>query len=414
MAARNASEDAFIDQEPRTRTTSEQAEVAKTVTELYEEFDETFAADGGSAAEGVELKRSQHLSYLLKGLKGLSSGYACLDASRPWLVYWIVHAIDLLGGMHLLQEPSPSDLVKFLAKCQHKDGGFAGGPLQDPHIAPTYAAISAVAAIGTEEAYEMVDRRGLLNFLLRMRADEECYGAFYMHLGGEIDIRGTYCGLSAARLLNVITPELTKGCDDFLLRCQTYEGGFGCVPFAEAHSGYTFCGLAACHIVGCQDRVNTPKLLNWLTARQMTKELGFNGRTNKVVDSCYSWWQGGAFPLISMVLNKEMHDEGIQEVAPGGSWLFDQMGLQQYVLIAGQSEYGGLRDKPKKGSDYYHTCYALSGLSGAQHSNASVPTVYGSEENLLRPTDSIHNVCSDKVEKMLQYFSTRPLSEDDF
>ena len=85
-----------------------------------------------------------------------------------------------------------------------------------------------------------------------------------------------------------------------------------------------------------------------------------------------------------------MTDEGIQEVAPGGSWLFDQvnilasaaahicswsfiysfdstlrlitashrfsdadqmawqMGLQQYVLIAGQSEYGGLRDKPKK------------------------------------------------------------------
>ena len=66
--------------------------------------------------------------------------------------------------------------------------------------------------------------RGLLNFLLRMRADEECYGAFYMHLGGEIDIRGTYCGLSAARLLNVITPELTKGCDDFLLRLMQVVG----------------------------------------------------------------------------------------------------------------------------------------------------------------------------------------------
>ena len=28
---------------------------------------------------------------------------------------------------------------------------------------------------------------------------------------------------------------------------------------------------------------------------------------------------------------------------------------------------GGLRDKPGKPPDYYHTCYCLSGLSSAQH-----------------------------------------------
>jgi len=117
-----------------------------------------------------------------------------------------------------------------------------------------------------------------------------------------------------------------------------------------------------------------------------------------------------------MMINPEMHEQGIQEVAPEGSWLYDQLGLQKYVLICAQSEHGGLRDKPKKGSDYYHTCYALSGLAGAQHSNSSGSTVFGSEDNLLRETEPIHNVCSDKVAKMLEYFSTRPLPAegDDF
>jgi protein farnesyltransferase subunit beta len=29
-------------------------------------------------------------------------------------------------------------------------------------------------------------------------------------------------------------------------------------------------------------------------------EGGFNGRTNKLVDGCYSFWQGGAFPLMAL------------------------------------------------------------------------------------------------------------------
>lgn len=30
-------------------------------------------------------------------------------------------------------------------------------------------------------------------------------------------------------------------------------------------------------------------------------EGGFNGRTNKLVDGCYSFWQGGLFPLLQRV-----------------------------------------------------------------------------------------------------------------
>ena len=39
--------------------------------------------------------------------------------------------------------------------------------------------------------------------------------------------------------------------------------------------------------------------------RQMRLEGGFQGRTNKLVDGCYSFWQGGAFPLINQLLKSQ-------------------------------------------------------------------------------------------------------------
>lgn len=36
----------------------------------------------------------------------------------------------------------------------------------------------------------------------------------------------------------------------------------------------------------------------------MRYEGGFQGRTNKLVDGCYSFWQGGAFPLLHSLLIK--------------------------------------------------------------------------------------------------------------
>ena len=45
---------------------------------------------------------------------------------------------------------------------------------------------------------------------------------------------------------------------------------------------------------------------------------------------------------------------------------------------------GGLRDKPGKSADFYHTCYCLSGLSSAQHASNTVlgpPGVYVGNES---------------------------------
>ncbi len=45
--------------------------------------------------------------------------------------------------------------------------------------------------------------------------------------------------------------------------------------------------------------------LRWTCNRQMKLEGGFQGRTNKLVDGCYSFWQGGVFPLLHNLITNE-------------------------------------------------------------------------------------------------------------
>merc|ERR1711871_238149 len=185
------------DWEPLTRSTKEQAEVQNAVLKEYEDVQELMDDD-----EGITVNREAHEAYLMTGIKSLNANYSCLDASRPWLVYWIVHGLDLIGSLTKCEHMF-SDIVNFLGKCQDKDGGFCGGPGQLPHLAPTYAAVNALMAIGTEEAYQLIDRPKLYQFLLARKSPD---GGFFMHDGGEVDIRGSYCALSVAAILNLLTP----------------------------------------------------------------------------------------------------------------------------------------------------------------------------------------------------------------
>ncbi|CAO3576374.1 unnamed protein product [Absidia cylindrospora] len=355
-----------------------------------------------------------------------------LDASRPWSMYWMLHALDLL------EAPLSADIrtrgVATLGVCQHPSGGFGGGPNQLAHLATTYAAVNSLAILGTKEAFDSIDRTTLYQFLLEMKQPD---GSFTMHNGGEIDIRGSYCALSVAALTNLLTPELMENCGDFIARAQTYEGGIGPYPGKEAHNGYTFCGVAAIEILGEMGKLDVDKLTKWCVDRQMQLEGGFQGRTNKLVDGCYSFWGAGDFPLLNAEMTRRQQSNGTrtQEM----DYLFDREALQEYILLCCQSENGGLIDKPGKGADHYHTCYCLSGLSTSQHlvdrdeekaqaimalglnpfvgglgslmwkcSNDFV--VVGDVDNLLAPTHPIHNITVRKARNMIHHFYAEELA----
>ena len=79
-------------------------------------------------------------------------------------------------------------------------------------------------------------------------------------------------------------------------------------------------------------------LIAWLSARQYAPEGGLSGRTNKLVDGCYSHWVGGCWPLL----------EACVLSSPSQSSLYDRDALIRYILCCcqDQTRRGGLRDKP--------------------------------------------------------------------
>lgn len=236
-------------------------------------------------------------------MRNLSTNYECLDSSRPWMTYWILNAA------HLLNFRFPDELlnrtIDFLVKCSSPHGGFGGGPGQFAHLATTYAAVNALCIIGTTKAYDAIDKASLIQFLFMVRENET--GAFRMHVDGEVDVRGAYCATAVAKLVNIspaIECELFNRTVDWIVSCQTYEGGMGGVPYQEAHGGYTFCGIAALTLLGSTGKCDLPRLMRWSVNKQMQFEGGFQGRTNKLVDGCYSFWTGAILPIVQALISK--------------------------------------------------------------------------------------------------------------
>ncbi|KAK8735797.1 hypothetical protein OTU49_005318 [Cherax quadricarinatus] len=391
-----ANKERFNDEGYSTLTSDEQKRVEKSVGAIYNYF-----LNSESDSKEPILHRERHITYLKKGLKNLPEGFVSLDASRPWLVYWAVHALELLDVK--LTNEEAAGIIGFLKHCQNPTGGFGGGPGQYSHLAPTYAAVNALAIIGTQEAYDAINREKLQEFLWEMHNDE---GAFRMHEGGEVDIRGAYCAVSVARLTNVYTDQLFSGTAHWIMRCQSYEGGFSGTPGMEAHGGYTFCGLAALTLLHAHHLCHTPALLRWAVNRQMRFEGGFQGRTNKLVDGCYSFWQGGLFPILHTLLTQE---DAVNISAE--HWMFHQEALQEYLLLCCQHQRGGLIDKPGKGPDFYHTCYTLSGMSVAQH--FSTPAIHkkcivGHPSNELATVHPLFNIGVESAVSATQYFNNLP------
>ncbi|XP_062206787.1 protein farnesyltransferase subunit beta-like [Phragmites australis] len=167
----------------------------------------------------------------------------------PWLCYWIVHPLALLN--EVLDDNLEDDIVDFLARCQDKDGGYGGGPGQLPHLATTYAALNTLVTIGSEKALLSINRDNLHKFMLRVK---DTSGAFRMHEG---------CQLA-----------LTSGTGK---RCW------------GLHSKVVLLGNPML------------KFMGWVAFRQGL-ECGFQGRTNKLVDGCYSFWQGATVALTQKLM----------------------------------------------------------------------------------------------------------------
>lgn len=328
-----------------------QGEVERDIRYIYEQLTDN------SSPLSVE----EHLRYIERYTLGpLPAPYYMLDLSHSWMVYWLANAHSILSGQPPVDNMKRAISQKLEALLiDDGAGGFAGGPNDAiGHVASTYAAVLALCLVEDWDLLRRI-RKNLYTWFLSLKHEN---GAFLMHQGGEHDTRSTYCVVVVLALLNLETDELFLQTRQWITSCQTYEGGFAGVPGAEAHGGYTFCAVGALFLLrsvseagpelNSLDLVDMDLLVLWLCARQKHMEGGFLGRTNKLVDACYSFWVGGTLALVEAYTGQE---------------LFDRTLLRMYTLNCSQAPGGGLRDKPGKLPDFYHTNYSLCGLSVAEY-----------------------------------------------
>lgn len=349
----------------------------------------------------VTLDKDRHRMYLNMAFSSkLPPQMTALDASQPWMLYWISNSLYLMNR-EWLEDDVKVHIAEKLFAIASEEGLFAGGVGQLPHIAATYASINALSLCDNiDNCWDQINKEEIYKWLLSIKQSDGGFKTCYNV--GETDTRAVYCALSIASLLNIITDELTEKVINYLVNCQNFEGGFGGCPHEdEAHGGYTFCAVASLAILGKLDQINIPKLIEWCATKQYNEEKGFCGRSNKLVDGCYSFWVGGTIAIL--------------EAYGYGDYIMDHNALREYILRCCQDEnFLGLRDKPGKHPDFYHTNYVLAGLSTSEFAfeitNPSDPCTIiakaraGITQSNILPVSPVYGIPIEKAQLFRDHF----------
>ncbi|KAL8438106.1 hypothetical protein ACSSS7_000471 [Eimeria intestinalis] len=150
------------------------------------------------ATRRVLLHRSRHVAFLSRHLDTpFSASMMELAASRPWLVYWMVHGLCLLDAFP--RSTYADKILETLDSCWDSagGGGWGGGAGQQAHLACTYAAAATLVEARLVERWlkerdGLNKRKALYQTLLSLKSENK---GFRLHKEGEVDIRQVANGL---------------------------------------------------------------------------------------------------------------------------------------------------------------------------------------------------------------------------
>ncbi|KAK4641850.1 geranylgeranyl transferase type-1 subunit beta [Podospora bellae-mahoneyi] len=261
-----------------------------------------------------------------------------------------------------------------------------------------------------EGAFDGVDRAQTLRWLRRLQRKDGSFGEVLRLLpgqgwfiGGGYDMRYCYIAASIRWMLRGDVEEGEPGwvedidkerLTSYILSSQTYDGGFAGSSQEEPHAGYAYCAISALSLLDrplhttsrppppspSLSRIrDLPSLIHWLTSRQFIylehsppvpeqeeeeedpvnfllppltslslspPLIASNGRTNKVADTCYTWWVVAALSNLCQL-------QLLGDWAPARRFLLEKMAHR----IGGFSKY------PGGPPDVYHSCFGLTVMS---------------------------------------------------
>lgn len=348
--------------------------------EIYNEEDAEM-----NRLNGRQLNPSKTIQYCRAFIQAQSARGMSSEVFFPWNPTYVLLPLRLMG--HAGTEEFQQWCEKFTKSYEHRkgDGYISGFPQDHIHTVTQYATIMGIALIGTEDAYNLIDRPALYRQLMRLKLPN---GAFRTTIDMEHDVRSTFAALMIAQSVNIMTDDLIEGVAEFAASCQGYDGGIAPRPGLESHGGYVHCAVGILHILGKLDMLDLPALVRWISMRQMDYTGGFNGRPNKLVDSCYSWWIGTACKILS----EHLH------IPP----FWNERAMADYILRISQQQNGGFCDHAPSGADPFHTMYALGGLCvcGGRET--------GRDDMELPELDTIMCCPKDLADKMRDFFAQKP------
>ncbi|QSZ28642.1 hypothetical protein DSL72_003141 [Monilinia vaccinii-corymbosi] len=330
--------------------------------------------------------------FILSALDLLNAGASTFpDSQRKSIRAWILQCQHPFGGFCGSTNHRFPDIY-------YADVGHGRRDVDPANLPATFFAILSLAFVG---GLADVNRKECLRWLKRLQREDGSFGEFVTQDGkiqGGRDMRYCYVATAIRWMLTGDAHE-ERGEDDIdveklvghLRAGQTYDGGISESAQHEAHAGYTYCAIASLSLL---DRLpkrpssqppesttsdpplagltNLPDTIRWLALRQASyneqeegvegdhKEaashyhfvpkvdstfVGFNGRCNKRVDTCYCFWVGASLNMLGHpdVVNRD--------------------GSRRFLFEKTQHMIGGFGKTPGDPPDIYHSYLGLAALA---------------------------------------------------
>ncbi|CAI2367019.1 unnamed protein product [Moneuplotes crassus] len=188
-----------------------------------------------------------------------------------------------------------------------------------PHLANTYSAICVLKMLGDD--LSRVNCEQIIQSLKYFQKEDgriQC-----LPVDSEDDVRFAYCAAAIHKMMAEKLGDLdippsfdVDKMIEFYKNCLSYDGGFGWFPESESHAGLTYCLLGAFKCLGRLDDLSDDKerIIEWLVSRQCMETNGFQGRVNKIPDTCYCFWNSASLAILDNTFPTEfVHKESITE-----------------------------------------------------------------------------------------------------
>lgn len=311
--------------------------------------------------------KKKHVKFFQRCLQILPSRYCSLDNNRMTVGFFGISGLDMLDSLDVLENEKqniinwiyslqllPDDTDSNIHQCGFRGSTTLGNlfnseearknpiPLDSGHIANTYTALLSLIILGDD--LSGVNKRAVTAGLKKLQQEDGSYCC--VPEGSENDMRFVYCACCISYVLDSWSGVDIEKAVTFIKNSMSYEGGIGQGPGLEAHGGSTFCAIASLvlmkklHETFNKEQIN--RLKRWCISRQQT---GFQGRPNKPVDTCYSFWVGATLQLLDIF---ELTDKTFN---------------RGFMLETQSNITGGFAKWPDHTPDALHAYFGVCGMS---------------------------------------------------